>query len=258
MKSLVYVRYSPRPQELCESLEFQEDFVRRYFDYVGIEVGKVIGDPEISARLTPLRKRKGGQELLELTTGKNPKFHTVGAYRLDRLWRNVVDGNLTLRAWRKSGIACHFAAEGGQSINTTTATGRFIVNILLSKAEYEPDLTSERTSAAMLRKQANGISMSKHPLYGKQFGAPVEVFVKGKLCRRNTLVDNPAELEVIEKIRGMNADGMGVTKIARTLNKEGVPCRGGVVWRHALIGRILARTGDVAANDAKVIAQDRV
>jgi DNA invertase Pin-like site-specific DNA recombinase len=229
-KSCVYVRYSPRPDELCESLEIQKDFVTRYFDFLNIEVGEVIGDPETSARLVPLAKRKGGARLLELTTGRKPRYNIVGAYRLDRLWRDVIDGISTLGAWRDAGVACHFAAEGGQSINTATATGRFIVNVLLSKAAYEPDLTAERTSAAMKHHQSNGRIMSKEPQYGLQV-------VDGML------IPNPAEEAVIERVKALRTNGhaMGYREIARLFTHEGVPSRGAKGWHHSGIASICRR-----------------
>lgn len=233
MKAVIYCRYSPRPDDLCESLEFQADFVRRYFDYAGVEVGRVIGDAETSARKVPLRKRKGGAELLDLTSGRNPAFQVVGAYRLDRLWRSVVDGNLTLAKWAKCGVACHFAAEGGQSINTATATGRFIVNVLLAKAEYEPDLTAERTQSAMLRKQANGQAMSKRPPYGfRRVGKLLEVDQHERL--------------VAERIISMRSSGLGFREIGRLLASEGIKCRGNG-WHHSTIKAIWSRASDPAS-----------
>ena len=99
-KALLYVRYSARPKnkklDPGETLEVQEDYCRRYFKFQGIEVDRVIADPQVSARLVPLHKRRGGRELLNLTTGKMPVYSIVGAYRLDRLFRDVVDGILVL------------------------------------------------------------------------------------------------------------------------------------------------------------------
>jgi DNA invertase Pin-like site-specific DNA recombinase len=243
--AVIYCRYSPRPsyadEDECESLEFQEAFVRKYFDYHEIEVARVIGDPDTSARLVPLSKRKFGAELLDLTTGRQPKYGIVGAYRLDRLFRDVVDGNITLRSWRKSGVQCHFAAEGGQAINTATATGRFIVNMLLAKAQYEPDLTSERTSAAMQHRLAQGYAINSTPPYGKMVGESVETqLIGGGTRMRKTWVDNPDEKVIIERIVSWHRDGWSAAAIARQLTEQGVPPRGNF-WNHPIVGRIIKR-----------------
>ena len=99
---LIYVRYSPKPMDAIDrdeasSLDYQEDVVRRYFDFIGVTTAEVIKDAETSARLVQLRNRKDGKRLLELTSGKPRIYSIVGVMRLDRLFRNVVDGITTCR-----------------------------------------------------------------------------------------------------------------------------------------------------------------
>lgn len=236
--AIVYARYSPRPEDRCESLEFQADFCRKYFDFLGIKVDRVIGDPDTSARLIPLIKREGGRELIRLTTGTRPEYKIVGAYRLDRLWRDVVDGNITLKLWQTAGVVSHFAAEGGCSVNTTTATGRFLVNMLLAKAAYEPDLTSERTRAAMHRHMANGWAMGGTAPYGKAIG-PKKRAPNGKM--RLTLIDDPTEQNVIAQVEAWREEGWRLRKIARYLNELNIPNRAGKEWSHITVKRILDR-----------------
>ena len=231
-RGLAYCRYSPRPEQECDSLEVQEDFIRRYFDFVGIEVAKVICDPETSARKVPLHKRKGGAELLRLTTGNTARFSIVGAYRLDRLFRSVVDGCQVLNLWRREGVACHFAAEGGQSLNTATATGRFIVNVLLSKAEYEPDLTAERTSDAMQKHIASGRQIGRYPIYGKR-----TVIVDG----RRMLEDDPAQQPTLAYILKLHAEGRSPAEIRNDLNSLGIPSGQGGKWTAKTVASVCRR-----------------
>ena len=236
-KGLIYVRYSPKPDDSegddADSLQYQEDYVRKYFAYLGIAAGDVIADPLTSARKVPLKERKGGKRLLALTTGRRPQYSVVGVYRLDRLFRNVVDGNLVLDAWRQAGTECHFAAEGGQSLNTASATGRFLVNVLLAKSLYEPDLTSERTSDAMRRHMRSGRVMGSQLPYGQQETQPD---AEG----RRMMEPCPAEVEIIAKIQAMYKLGLKPNKIADMLNANGVPCRGNK-WHHPMVTRICRR-----------------
>lgn len=236
--AILYLRYSPRKTDLCESLEVQESHIRQYLSFAGIEPGLVLRDPETSARLTPLAKREGGAKLLSLTTGRNPEFKIVAAYRLDRLFRSVVDGCQTLEAWRDAGVAVHFSAEGGQSLNTATATGRFLVNILLSKAAYEPDLTAERTSDAMKRHSDSGRYMGYLP-YGKREGESIEV--NGRLVR--TIEDDPEEQSVIQMATKFYNNGCekNYSAVARKLNGLGVPCRNSRGWSATQVKRVLGR-----------------
>ena len=247
MKCVAYQRFSPRPTDVCESLEFQEDFLRKYAEFAQLEIAESIREPEVSARLVPLRKRDGGRRLWELTTGATPQYRVVIAYRIDRLFRSVIDGNTTLAAWRRSGVACHFAAEGGQSINTETATGRFIVNILLAKCEYEPDLTSERTASAMARHMANGRAMGGTPPYGKRRGPLRDV---GGGVMRPTWEDDPAEQAVIAQVKLLAEAGLNSYAIAEQLEVEGVPSRSGNGWSHVTIGRIIDRLQNRQASAA--------
>jgi DNA invertase Pin-like site-specific DNA recombinase len=235
MKAIVYCRYSARPKrrkiDEAETLEVQESYCRRYFEFHGIEIGRVIADPQTSARLVPLHKRKGGQELLALTTGKAPAYSIVGAYRLDRLFRDVVDGILTLRAWERAGTAAHFTAQGGQSLNTETATGRYIVNILLSTAAHEADLTSERTRQADAAHQANGRIVGGLP-YGWRRD-PIET---------TKMIPNADEQLVLLKMLELAGDNFRLANpraVARALNALGYRTRKGTPWHHEAVRRIV-------------------
>lgn len=225
----IYARYSfARQQDECESIEFQTDTVRKYFAYQGIEVGEVISDPATSARLIPLHKRKGGAKLLELTTGRRPQYQVVGSYRMDRLWRDVVDGMTTLKIWKRGDVSVHFAAEGGQSLNTSTAIGEFLITVLLAKGALEPALTSERTSAAMLRHISNGRRMGSQAPYGMMESG-------------GRWVDSPEEQAVIQRVLKMHEAGLSLRAIAARLESDGVPSRRGAVWAHGTIKSIVRR-----------------
>jgi site-specific DNA recombinase len=234
-KALLYVRYSARPKKRNidpgETLEVQEDYCRRYFAFHGIEVDRVIADPQVSARLVPLHKRRGGRELLDLTTGKMPVYSIVCAYRLDRLFRDVVDGILVLRAWERAGTAAHFAAQGGQSLNTTTATGRYVVNILLATAAHEADLTSERTRLADIRHQENGRIVGGLP-YGW----------RRDQIETTKMIPNDDEQLVLLKMLELAGDNFRLANpraVARALNALGYRTRKGTPWHHEGVRRIV-------------------
>lgn len=210
-----------------ESLEFQEEFLRQYCERQGFAIGEVIGDPMTSARKIPLRKRPGGQRLLELTTGKNPAYRIVAAYRLDRLFRSIVDGVQTIAAWDRAGAAMHLAAEDGQAINTKTATGKMIVHMRLVINQYEGDTIAERTSQAMQRMGRNGRKMGGVPPYGMRL-------IDGKW------IEDREEAEAVREILALSQT-MSPRMVARILDERGMPCRGGKRWHHVTIRRILER-----------------
>jgi DNA invertase Pin-like site-specific DNA recombinase len=218
-KAVIYGRYSNRPKDAkhdrVESIEYQEEALRQYFDRLGIEVAEVIGDPLTSARLVPLKERPGGKRLLALTTGRRPRYSIVGAYRLDRLFRDIVDGVQVLRAWKRSKAALHLSAEGGQSLNTASAFGRCMVHTRLVYAEFEADLTSERTQSAMLRMQRNGKLMSKQPPFGWR--------VEPENPR--ALLPDQIEQNVLQLVKAWSDKGYTPAQISTMLNKQGI------LWR---------------------------
>jgi site-specific DNA recombinase len=67
---------------------------------------------------------------------------SVVVYRLDRLSRSLADFVGLHRFFEEHGVALVSVTE---SINTTTPHGRMMVNMLLSFAQYERELTAERT-----------------------------------------------------------------------------------------------------------------
>lgn len=240
-EAIGYIRYSPKPEEAeldrADTLEFQEAALRTYFDHAGIRLAEVIPDPLTSARLVPLHKRDGGRRLLELTTGRRPDYQIVGAYRLDRLFRDIADGVTVLRGWKKSKTAFHLTAEGGQSLNTSTAFGRMMIHTRLVYAEFEADLSSERTSASHLFKQHSNRRVSNEPPYGKMLDPD----------NAARWLECSEEQEVIERIVLLHSSGMTSASIATALNNAGVPARANTRWHPEKIKRILKRSARALA-----------
>jgi DNA invertase Pin-like site-specific DNA recombinase len=228
--ALLYLRFSPRPNaEDARSLEVQEDRCRAYCDMHGLTVAHVVRDPETSARTVSLDDRDGGQELLRLIRSGGIKHIVV--QKLDRIFRSL-DGRVWMDRWGKAGVALHLADQGGCSINTSTAVGRFLAGQLLLVAELEPSLTSERTSDSMRFRQTEGQAMSKHAPYG---------FMEGPVVNdKRTWVESPIEQATIARVRLLSAEGLGVRAIASTLQREGIPPRG-KRWHHQTVQKMLDR-----------------
>jgi site-specific DNA recombinase len=227
MNALIYARYSPRPTtEDVESLATQEDRCRAYCAANGLEVFKVIADPEVSARKIPLHKRDGGQELLRLAD----RNHPVVAYRLDRLFRSLLDGVATIEHWQRRKIVLHIAAESGQSLNTATAVGWMMVVQRLFYAEFEPRLAAERTSDGMRRRQSSGQRMSGRPPYGYTYSVESD---KLEPCLR--------ELAIKDIILGLAKEDASERSIARQLNELGYRGRNGKPWHPNVIRKIIDR-----------------
>ncbi len=83
---------------------------------------------------------------------KGKSIDAVVVYKLDRLSRKVIDTLTLIDTIEKAGVTFHSLNE---KIDTSTAMGRFFLNITESLAQMERDLISERTKDALQMKTAN-------------------------------------------------------------------------------------------------------
>ena len=116
------------------------------------------------------------------------------------------------------------------SIDTRTAVGRMILNIIMALAQCERETIVERTRGAMAFKRSRGERISGRLPYGSDLAAD-----------GRTLVANPAEHEVLARIRARRDAGLGPGPIARELNALAVPTKGGGPWSPSTIRSLLSR-----------------
>jgi len=207
--ALIYARYSPRPKqkrlkmEDGETIQHQFAVCQKYCEMRDLSVYALLPDESESARKVPLFERPNGAKLEH--PPKEVK-HIVVA-KLDRLFRDTVNGIQMLKFWEEKGISIHFADQGGCSVNVSTATGRLMMRTLLSFAEFEADNSSERTSAAMLHRQKNGEVMSKVLPFGRM------------LDPDNDHMTVPCEIEltIIREVKRLSATGMTLRAIMKSM-----------------------------------------
>ena len=119
----------------------------------GVEPRDVFSDVTSGARAAI--KRPGMQKLLDYATAGD----TVVVWRIDRLGRSLLDVLHTVSLLREPGVKVRSISDG---IDPTTSTGRLMLNMLATLAEYERELIVERVTA--------GIVAARHR--GTQFGRP--------------------------------------------------------------------------------------
>jgi site-specific DNA recombinase len=125
----------------------------------------------------------------------------VIVYKLDRLSRRTIDILNTLDGWEKLGIAFHSITD---KIDTKTAAGKFLLTILSALAQMERDLISERTSDALAYKKKNREWCGRVP-----FGFTVQ---------GTRLIENPEQIEVIQKPKRMKRRGKSYRAISKALS----------------------------------------
>lgn len=233
--AVIYSRFSPRPeksgdQELkaraedAATIQQQIDACRRYCDMKSFTVTQVIRDPETSARHTKLFERPGGSALLELPPGT----HIVAA-KLDRLFRNTIDGLSSMSTLRRNGLTLHLADQGGCTIDTNTAIGELITTMLLSVAAFEPRQTAERVSKGMRYRQN---TLRQRMSANVPFGF--------RLCPdTNLLIDDEHERQLMKRCHALRKQGFSLREIIAILIRDGdEKCRG-KQWHPNTIQRLI-------------------
>ncbi len=86
-------------------------------------------------------ERAGMKKLLEYAEDGD----TVVVWRVDRLGRSLIDVLNTVNLLRERGVQVRSISDG---IDPSTSTGRLMLNMLATLAEYERELIVERVNAA--------------------------------------------------------------------------------------------------------------
>ena len=98
--------------------------------------------------------RPGLKKLLEDITAK--KIHTVVVYKVDRLTRSLADFAKIVEQFDKQGVSF---VSVTQQFNTTTSMGRLALNVLLSFAQFEREVTGERIRDKIAASKRKGMWM---------------------------------------------------------------------------------------------------
>lgn len=134
------------------------------------------------------------------------KVDVVVVYKIDRLTRSLADFAKLVEAFDARSIS--FVAVT-QQFNTTTSMGRLTLNVLLSFAQFERELSSERVRdkvAASRRK-------------GKWTGGTVPL---GYEARDKKLVINPTEVQTVRTIFRRYIELQSFSRLVADLDKRGI------------------------------------
>jgi site-specific DNA recombinase len=87
----------------------------------------------------------------------------VVVYKIDRLSRSLMDFSKLVEVFDRNGVTF---VSVTQSFNTTTSMGRLTLNILLSFAQFEREVTAERIRDKVQASRMKGMWMGGVPPYG--------------------------------------------------------------------------------------------
>ena len=226
MKVIGYIRVSTEEQASDGvSLATQREKLNGYAKLYDLELVEIIEDAGQSGKTLD---RPGLQRALAMIRKGQAEGLLIA--KLDRLSRSVVDWNTLIDGYfgEKAGKQIFSVAD---SIDTRTAAGRLVLNVLMSVAQWERETIGERTKDALQHKIRNGERCGK-----VRFGYTLA-------DDGTTLIEDPTEQEALQAIRRLKAAGQSLREIAAELTRSGIKTKeGNVQWKHTTIARILQRT----------------
>ena len=220
MKAIGYVRVSTDKQaDRGVSLDAQSEKIRAMAVVHNAELLDTIVDGGESAKSL---QRPGMERLLAMVDGR--RVQAVIVAKLDRLTRSVKDLCDLLERFERRGVALISVAE---SLDTSSAAGRLVLNIMTAVSQWEREAIGERTRDAMSHKRTNGERVGNI-----KFGY--------RLCRDAKHVEpDSAEQAVLQEIHRLRESGHTLRGIAATLNRQALRTRRGTAWRLEHVARIL-------------------
>lgn len=199
-----YVRVSTEQQsEQGISLEAQKDKLTQYASLYDLELVRIEVDTGTGKHL----EREGLQNAL--TAISNHEVDGLLVVKLDRLTRSVSDLSKLIESYFINAALLSVSEQ----IDTRTAGGRLVLNVLASVSQWEREAISERTSTALQYKKAQGQYLGRVP-YGYRLEG-------------TGLVKHDDEQKLIRKMKRWRKSGLSLRKIVERLAEQGIKTRKG-------------------------------
>jgi site-specific DNA recombinase len=225
MKTIGYVRVSTDKQaERGVSLEAQAEKIRAMGVVHNAGEIELIVESESAKNL----QRPGMERMLAEVERGDVKVVIIA--KLDRLTRSVKDLCTLLERFSRRGVTLISVAE---SLDTGSAAGRLVLNIMTAVSQWEREAIGERTRDAMSHKRSNGECVG-NIRYGY------------RLCGDGKHVEpDMTEQRVLTEIRGLRESGKSMRGIAAILNHGAMQTRRGSDWRLEHVARILKQNASL-------------
>jgi site-specific DNA recombinase len=141
--------------------------------------------------------------LLDIAVGQ---VDCVVVYKVDRLSRSLLDFAKMMETFDKQRVAF---VSVTQQFNTATSMGRLVLNVLLSFAQFEREIISERTRDKIAATRRKGKWAGGHPLLGYDVDA-----------QRFKLIVNPQEAIRVRAIFALYLKLRSLSSVAEELNRR--------------------------------------
>ncbi len=158
----------------------------------------------------------------------------IVVYKVDRLTRSLADFARIVEVLDRAGASF---VSVTQAFNTTTSMGRLTLNVLLSFAQFEREVTGERIRDKIAQSKARGMWMGGHPPLGYD-------------VRERALHVNEVEAETVRLIFNHYLNSRSVYELRDSLNNESIRSKawtsrtgkkhGGQPFTHGALYHLLA------------------
>lgn len=153
----IYVRVSTEEQARQGiSLAAQEEALKNYASALGFALFKIYKDEGKSAK--DITHRPEMMQLLQ--DAQAHKFQAIFIYKLDRFSRSLRDLIETIEQLKKWNIDFISLQD---KIETTSASGKLMFHIISAFAEFERNVTGDRTKFSMDKKARDGNPITRAP-----------------------------------------------------------------------------------------------
>jgi len=214
----VYTRVSTEDQaKEGFSLDAQRDRLEAYCKARAWTISRCYVDDGHSGRDA---RRPAYQQMMTDRDG----WDTLLVIKMDRIHRNsrnFMEMMELLQEWGKNFVSAT------ESFDTSTAMGRFVMDIIQRIAQLESEQIGERVYMGMSQKARKGPGTLG-------FATPF-----GYEARAGRLVPVPAEAKVVQEMFERCLAGETTERIASALNRRGVPAKRSGRWNHARVLYIL-------------------
>jgi len=202
------------------SLAQQRERLRLYAALYGLRIVETISDPGVSGKTL---NRPGLRRALAMLDSGAARGLLVA--KLDRLTRSVRDlGSLLDRYFaRADGLALLCVAE---QVDTRSAGGRLVLNVLISVAQWERETTAERTRAALQHKRERNEYTGGRAPYGWRIDG-------------GELRPSEPERRAVLRARELRSSGLSLRRVAERIAAEGHRTRTGGDWSSSMIQRLI-------------------
>lgn len=167
-------------------------------------------------------ERPGLKKLIEDI--KAGKVDIIVVYKIDRLTRALMDFAKLVELFDKHQVTF---VSVTQSFNTTTSMGRLTLNVLLSFAQFEREVTGERIRDKIAASKKKGIWM----------GGPIPL---GYDLKDRNLLINEKEAGLVRKIYETYLKVRSVIKLIEILNRDGDKTKAGNNFTRGMLYTLLA------------------